>query len=86
MGAIGGQLTSLEADLEASDAAPTAPQRAVHADYAERLDRALQRWAQLKTNDLPVLDKALLAAHQPAIRIDASQPPVVDVGASRERP
>jgi hypothetical protein len=84
--AIGGQLTALEADLEASDAAPTAPQRAVHADYEERLTRALQRWAQVKTTDLPVLDRALLAAHLPPIHVDPSQPPVLDVGASRERP
>jgi hypothetical protein len=86
IGAIGGQLTALEADLEASDAAPTAPQRAVHADDAARLDRALQQWARIKADDLPVLDRALQAAHLPPIRLDAARPPVADAGASREIP
>jgi photosystem II stability/assembly factor-like uncharacterized protein len=84
---IGGELTALRSDLEGSDAAPTAPQRAVYADDAERLRRALQQWSQVKQQALPQFNVALRAAHEPAIRIPPrAQLPVVDAGVSREMP
>jgi len=84
---IGGELTALQSDLEGSDAAPTAPQRAVYADDAERLQRALQLWSQLKQQALPQLNVALKAAHKPAITIPSSAAlPLVDAGVSREMP
>ena len=84
---IGGELTALQADLEGSDAAPTAPQRAVLADNDERLQQALALWTQLKSQDLPALDAALRAAGKPPIHIPAADAlPVVDAGVSRERP
>jgi len=87
LSAIGGELTSLQADMEGSDAAPTAPQRAVYADDAERLQRALQQWSQIKAQELPQLNTALRAANKPAITIPArAQLPVADAGVSREMP
>jgi photosystem II stability/assembly factor-like uncharacterized protein len=87
LSAIGGELTSLQSDLEGSDAAPTAPQRAVYADDADRLDRALAQWSQRKTQDLPVLNAALHAAGKPVMTVPPRmQLPVVDNGASRELP
>ncbi len=87
LSAIGGELTSLQADLEGSDAAPTAPQRALYADDAERLDRALAQWMQIKMQDLPMLNIALHTAGKPAITIPPrAQLPVIDTGVSRELP
>jgi photosystem II stability/assembly factor-like uncharacterized protein len=84
---IGGELTALQSDLEGSDAAPTAPQRAVYADEAERLQRALQQWTQLKQQALPTLNAALKAAHKPAVTIPPRAAlPRVDAGVSREMP
>jgi hypothetical protein len=84
---IGGELTSLQADLEGSDAEPTAPQRALYVDDAERLDRALAQWSQRKTQDLPVLNAALHAAGKPTITIPPrAQLSAVDTGVSREVP
>jgi photosystem II stability/assembly factor-like uncharacterized protein len=84
---IGGELTSLQADLEGSDAAPTAPQRALYSDEASRLQQALAQWTQVKAQALPVLDAALHAAGKPAIRIPTrAQLPTVDTGTSREMP
>jgi photosystem II stability/assembly factor-like uncharacterized protein len=84
---IGGELTTLQADLEGSDAAPTAPQRAVYADDAARLERALQSWSQLQARDLPVLNRALRSAGLAPIRIPPSDRlPVADAGVSREMP
>ncbi|MDB6164425.1 MAG: hypothetical protein JWL98_1857, partial [Xanthomonadaceae bacterium] len=87
LSAIGGELTSLQADLEASDGAPTAPQRVVFAEYASRLQRALRKWMEVKANDLPELDAALKAARLPTIRVPpVGESPAVDRGASREMP
>ncbi|WP_159017434.1 WD40/YVTN/BNR-like repeat-containing protein [Cognatiluteimonas profundi] len=86
MSAIGGELTALEVDLENSDRAPTAPQRAVHAEYAARLERALQQWTRIKAEALPALDAALQAAGQPAIKLAARGGIPADIGVSRDIP
>ena len=87
MSAIGGQLTSLQTDLEGSDRAPTTPQREVFGDYSSRLDRALAAWARIKAEQLPAVNAALKAAGKPAIRIPTrAQMPVVAAGVSREMP
>jgi hypothetical protein len=87
LSAIGGELTSLQADLEGSDAAPTAPQRALYADEASRLQQALVQWEQIKAHVLPVLDAALRAAGKPGIKVSLrAQRPAVDAGVSREIP
>ena len=87
LAAIGGQLATLQADLEGSDRAPTAPQNEVYTQYASRLDRALPLWAQIKSDDLPRLDAALRAASLPAIKIPGhAEIPVTDPGVSREIP
>jgi photosystem II stability/assembly factor-like uncharacterized protein len=84
---LGGELTALQADLEGSDAAPTAPQRALYATDAGRLERALQHWTQLRRGVLPRLDVALKAAGLPALRIPGRGEIVPrDAGVSREMP
>src|SRR6478672_2518028 len=84
--AIGGELSALQSDLEASDAAPTAPQRALYAEDNARLEQALQRWAQVKAVDLPKLDAALKAAALPALDTHVAPGAAGDVGVSREIP
>jgi len=84
---LGGELTALAADLEGSDAAPTAPQRALYATDAQRLEQALQLWTALRQEALPSLDATLAAAGLPEIRVPVRgdlRP--VDAGASREMP
>ena len=85
--AIGGALIALEVDLEATDRAPTDPQRAVHAQYSSRLDRALAAWSSIKSTDLPALNAALHAAGVDPIRVPPrAELPVVDPGESRDLP
>ncbi|HET6545641.1 MAG TPA: hypothetical protein VFG55_02715, partial [Rhodanobacteraceae bacterium] len=67
--AISDVLASLATDVESSDRAPTAPQRAVYADYNARLTRSLARWHTLRDRDLAALDEKLAAAGKAAIRI-----------------
>jgi len=76
----------LQSDLEASDAAPTAPQRALFADDNARLERSLQQWMQVKAVELPKLDAALKAAGMPAIDMHVAAQASPDVGVSREMP
>ncbi|MGA9342888.1 MAG: hypothetical protein WBV61_11245 [Rhodanobacteraceae bacterium] len=67
--AISGVLASLETDVEGTDRAPTAPQRAVYADYSKRLAQSLDRWYTLRDRDLAALNAALAAAEKPAIKV-----------------
>jgi hypothetical protein len=84
---LGGELTALAADLEGSDAAPTAPQRALYATDAQRLEQALQLWTTLRQEALPSLDATLAAAGLPAVRVPARREiRTADAGASREMP
>ncbi len=57
--AIGGVLGSLEVDIEASDALPTASQREVYAASVVRLDHALDLWTKIRADDVATLDAAL---------------------------
>jgi photosystem II stability/assembly factor-like uncharacterized protein len=72
LGAIGGVLSSIAGDLEASDRAPTQPQRDVLARCTERLQRASDLWAKLKRDELPRLDAQLTAAGAKPIAIPAA--------------
>jgi photosystem II stability/assembly factor-like uncharacterized protein len=87
LGFIGGQLSSLQTDLEGSDRAPTQPQRDVYTEYSGRLDKAAALWATIKSDELPRLNAALKAAGLKAITLPTrAQIPVTDVGSFRERP
>jgi hypothetical protein len=87
LGFIGGQLSSLQTDLEGSDRAPTQPQRDVYAEYSGRLERALVAWAAIKSDELPKLNGTLTKAGLKPITLPTrAQIPVTDVGSFRERP
>ncbi|MGB4860233.1 MAG: hypothetical protein WBP11_13030 [Dokdonella sp.] len=62
-------LTSLASDVESTDRIPTAPQRAVYADYGPRLTKSLQLWNAIRDGDLAALNAKLTAAGQTAIHI-----------------
>ena len=57
--AIDGRLASVEADLEASDAAPTAAQSQVVDDALGDLDTAWRRWDAFKSGPLAELNASL---------------------------
>jgi hypothetical protein len=87
LGFIGGQLASLQADIEGSDRAPTQPQRDVYAEYSGRLEKALAAWAAIKSEELPRLNAALKKAGLKPITLPArAEIPVSDLGSFRERP
>ncbi len=85
---IGGQLTSLQGDLESSDAAPTGPQQAVYAEYSARLAKALAVWAGVQGHELAQANSQLRAAGLSAIVVPAANqlPVAKDPGVSREMP
>ena len=72
LGDIGGVLSSIAADLEGSDRAPTQPQRDVVAAADARLDRALKHWGGVQKNELAALNAALKAAGKAEIRVPAA--------------
>jgi photosystem II stability/assembly factor-like uncharacterized protein len=85
--AIGGALRSIGADVEATDRAPTEPQRHAVAETSGRLDRALAAWKSVREQDLPRLNAALASAGITTIEI----PPLDKIklsgpSASREIP
>ncbi|MGA8278818.1 MAG: hypothetical protein WB784_11575 [Rhodanobacteraceae bacterium] len=67
--AISAVLASLATDVETTDRAPTAPQRAVYADYTAKLAQSLDRWHALRDGDLATLNTKLTAAGKPAIKV-----------------
>jgi photosystem II stability/assembly factor-like uncharacterized protein len=70
--AIGELLATLAADVEGSDRAPTAPQRAVLAATEARLERALARWDKVKQGELARLNAALRQAGAAAVTVPAA--------------
>ncbi len=55
-------LTSIESNLEGSDAAPTAPQELAAAQAMVQIDRLWQHWTHLRDHDLRRLDRRLRSA------------------------
>ena len=67
--AVSEVLASLAGDVESTDRIPTAPQRAVYADYGARLTQSLGQWNTIRDGDLAALNAKLTAADQAAIHI-----------------
>jgi len=57
--AVNGDLSGLAADLESSDAPPTAPQREVLAECRRRLESLASRWQEFERRELPRLERRL---------------------------
>ncbi len=62
LGNIGDVLRKIETDVEASDRAPTGPQRRALAETGSRLERSLALWHDLRGTDLARLNARLRAA------------------------
>jgi photosystem II stability/assembly factor-like uncharacterized protein len=87
LGAMGEALNSLQVDLEASDRAPSQPQREVASQYSALLDRAAAAWEPIKATELPALNASLRAAGLELIKVPTrAEIAVVDAGVSREMP
>ncbi|HSC13315.1 MAG TPA: hypothetical protein VLC97_20245 [Rhodanobacteraceae bacterium] len=72
LGAIDEALSSIITDIEASDRAPTQPQRGLLAASNERLGRATERWTHVKDKELAIVDAALKAAGIAGIAVPAA--------------
>ena len=67
--AVSELLASPASDVESTDRIPTAPQRAVYADYGPRLTQSLDQWSMIRDRDLAALNAKLTAVGQTAIHI-----------------
>ena len=87
LAAIGGLLADLIVDLEASDRAPTQPQRDLLASCNARLTRAIELWTKAKQEQLPGVDAELKAAGIAPVAIPAAdQIKLTSTPESNERP
>jgi photosystem II stability/assembly factor-like uncharacterized protein len=64
---VNGDIGTLYADVEKADAAPTTALVEATAETGRNLSDALKRWNELKSKDLPELNRRLEAANLPAI-------------------
>jgi photosystem II stability/assembly factor-like uncharacterized protein len=72
LGAIGETLSGMAADIEASDRAPTEPQRGLLAECNERMARATALWQRVKLGELAALNAQLQGAKLSPIAIPAA--------------
>jgi hypothetical protein len=57
--------------IEGSDRAPTQPQLEVFGELSKRLDEQLQKWGQIKADDLAKLNASIKQTDVPAVLIKA---------------
>jgi photosystem II stability/assembly factor-like uncharacterized protein len=87
LSAIGGVLGELAGAIEASDRAPTTPQRQLLQITSARLDRAVQRWNELQASDLPMLNSLLGGTGASALKVPAADRlELEDGGESKDLP
>jgi hypothetical protein len=65
---VDGEVNGLYSAIDRADAAPTAAQLKAIAHVGEELPGALKRWEQIKSADLPALNRQLRDANLPEVR------------------
>ena len=63
-------LYSLSLTVQAADYGPTQPQYEVYRKLNERLDEQLQKWAQVKSDEVPKVAALIQQLQLPAISLD----------------
>jgi len=76
--ALNTNATSLYAEVDRADAAPTAAQMAATAAAEGQSSEAIKQWEGLKKSDLPALNEALRAAGLPELNLDPTPDPSAD--------
>ena len=61
--------------IDISDHEPTKPQLDVFAELGKRLDEQVQKWTQIKTDDVPKLNAMFKQADVPAVLITEPKKP-----------
>jgi hypothetical protein len=69
--AVNGSVTTLYADIDRADAAPTAAQTEAAAKTEKDFEAVTKQWADLKSHDLPALNRQLSGAGQTEIHLDS---------------
>jgi photosystem II stability/assembly factor-like uncharacterized protein len=83
---IGAAIAVLETDIEASDVAPTAAQRAVLEHFAAELRKSLATWSALRQAELAKLDAELKGAGLPPIALPRADEIESDAPGSKDLP
>jgi len=71
---IGGALRALYGEVDRGDAAPTLAQQSAMTETEKDFTGVLKQWAVIKERELPELNRQLLGANLPAIRLTSSSP------------
>jgi hypothetical protein len=69
--AVNGSVTALYNEIDRADAAPTSQQSEAVAKIDKDFEAVTKQWADLKSYDLPALNRQLSAAGQPEIHLDS---------------
>jgi len=68
---VNGQVATLYGQVWQVDAEPTASQSEASASVEHDVSDAMKRWDNLKTTDLPALNRILRAAKLPEVQVDS---------------
>ena len=79
LGRVNGEASTLYAEIGRADATPTVAQLSATAETEKSFAEVSKQWKQLKTVDLPALNKQLHDANLPEIHLQ-TQPPESDDG------
>ncbi len=78
MNGVNGDIGTLYAAVEQSDAAPTQAQSQAASALERKLALLLQRWSGIRTHDLPTLNSQLRSASLPELHLDLAPQPEAD--------
>ncbi|HSB74315.1 MAG TPA: hypothetical protein VLC12_01620, partial [Terriglobales bacterium] len=69
---VNGDIASLYGDVDRADAAPNAAQASALAETQRNFAAVMRRWNELKSADLPALNRQLQAAGLPPLQLHAA--------------
>jgi hypothetical protein len=80
---VSGDISALYAEIDRADAAPTSAQVQALAAIGRNFSTVNKRWEELKSSDIPALNRQLSAAGLPELRIE-SNPQLVEESSGNE--
>jgi hypothetical protein len=80
---VSGDISTLYAEIDRADAAPTPAQEHALAAIGRNFSTVNKRWEELKSSDIPALNRQLSAAGLPELRIE-SNPQLVEESSGNE--
>lgn len=81
---VSSDISTLYAEIDRADAAPTSAQARAHLEIGRNFSAAIKSWEELKSGDIPALNRQLSSAGLPELRLESNPQPLEESSGDEE--